>query len=430
MENYKHILYKDINEDIYEKTLENGLKVIIIKKPDYKKYFACLSCKFGGLVEKYKDLDNNLTKFLPFGTAHFLEHKKFDFDDKRDISFEFSMLGGNSNAFTDYNMTTYLFDAYKNFDELLILLLDFVQKPYFTDKSVKKEKGIIIQEYKSYHDSPWEKLRSKMYNNLYDDVYTNDILGDIKSIKAITKEDLYQAFADFYVPSNMILSLAGDIDVDKTFKLIEDNQNKKTFTNKHMEVLHEIENKKVRKKSIIKLDIPEDLALVGFRIDKNDFKHNDRILFSFKLQIILEKLLGKFSDNYQAMLDKNLISSLGISYGDTTNNHHFLISATLKDEIGFVKYIKKIFSNLDKINLSDEEFEVLKRGLIGPNLFELNDLDNCAINYADFYFKDCNLYEVIEELMNLQKEEVLDVIKYINIDNMTIVIGKGKGSSN
>lgn len=430
MDNYQHILYKKISEDVYKKTLDNGLKVVIIKKKDYKKYFACLSCKFGGIDYKYQDLSDNSIKYLPYGTAHYLEHKKFDVDDKRDISFEFSYLGANSNAFTDYGMASYIFDSYKNFDTLIELLLDFVQKPYFTDKSVRKEKGIIIQEYKSYHDSPWEKMKIKLYNNLYKEVFTKDILGDVKSIKSITKESLYQAFNDFYTPNNMILCLAGDINVESTFKLIEENQRNKKFKNKNIKVIHDIEDKQVIKQSTLKLDVPEDLALIGFRIDHEAFKHNELMLFSFKLQILLEKLIGKFSNNYQEMLDKKLVTSLGTSIGDATMYPYFLITAVLKDKNGFVKYIKKIFSHLNDLSISEEEFEALKRGLIGTILFDLNDLETCATEYADYYFKDANLFEVIEELNNIKLQDVLDIIKYIDINNMSIVIGNGKGSSN
>ena len=406
------------------------MKVVIIKKKDYKKYYGCLSCKFGGIDYKYQDLSDNSIKYLPYGTAHYLEHKKFDVDDKRDISYEFSILGASSNAFTDYGMTSYIFDSYKNFDASLNLLLDFVQKPYFTDKTVRKEKGIIIQEYKSYHDSPWEKMKIRMYKNLYKEVFTKDILGDVKSIKSITKESLYQAFNDFYTPNNMILSIAGDVDVAKTFKIIEENQNKKDFTNKKIKVLREIENKEVIKKSTLILDIPEDLAMIGVRIDHQEFKHNELMILSLKLQIILESLFGKFSPNYQEMIDKKYITSLGWSVGDATFYPYFILTAVLKDKKGFVKYIKKIFNQIQDLIISDEEFEALKRGLMGTILFDLNDLDACAIDYCDYYFKDANLFEVIEELNELKKEDVLEIIKYINTDKMTIVVGKGKGSSN
>ena len=84
---------------------------------------------------------------LPDGIAHFLEHKLFE-NEEGDAFAKFGKVGGNANAFTDFDITAYLFSCTSGFRENLEILLDFVKRPYFTDQSVQKEQGIIGQEIK------------------------------------------------------------------------------------------------------------------------------------------------------------------------------------------------------------------------------------------------------------------------------------------
>ena len=55
------------------------------------------------------------------------------------------------------------------------------------------------------------------------------IIGTIDSINKITKEELYKCYNTFYHPKNMFLSISGDVNVEETFKLIEENQKNKQF---------------------------------------------------------------------------------------------------------------------------------------------------------------------------------------------------------
>ena len=66
-------------------------------------------------------------------------------------------LGIDANAYTTNDHTAYLFECTSNFYEGLDELMDYVQNPYFTDKNVEKEKGIIGQEIGMYDDDPsWQ----------------------------------------------------------------------------------------------------------------------------------------------------------------------------------------------------------------------------------------------------------------------------------
>ena len=104
---------------IYEK-LDNGLEVYLIPKKDYSETCAVFTTKFGGLNNGYKvSYENEEMQVIP-GSAHFLEHRIFDYKGK-DILQEFSRLGAQINAYTSLDRTCYFFSTTKNFKKSLNL---------------------------------------------------------------------------------------------------------------------------------------------------------------------------------------------------------------------------------------------------------------------------------------------------------------------
>ena len=143
----------------------------------------------------------------------------------------FGKYGADSNAFTSFTRTSYLFSATQNVEKCVEILLDFVQEPYFSEESVKKEQGIIGQEIKMYDDDSGWQLYFGLIENLYPNTpISQDIAGTIESISKITAQDLYDCYNTFYQPSNMTLFLVGNFDETAMISLIKKNQAKKTFS--------------------------------------------------------------------------------------------------------------------------------------------------------------------------------------------------------
>ena len=140
MNNYNKFEYKEINEVVYKKVLNNGLTVFINKKEGFNKIFLSFITNFGASDTKFIPIGSNDYIEAPLGVAHFLEHKMFEMPNGIDASNLFLDLGADSNAYTDYNETAYVVSCTSNFYKVLEILLDFVQTPYFTDENVEKEK--------------------------------------------------------------------------------------------------------------------------------------------------------------------------------------------------------------------------------------------------------------------------------------------------
>ena len=144
MENY---LYREFNRAVYRETLANGLRVELMPMTGFNKTYAIMTTDFGSIDNHFIPYQGDEPVWVPDGTAHFLEHKLFE---KRDYdAFDlFGELGADSNAFTSFTQTSYLFSTTSHLHENLDVLLDFVQEPYFTEQMVAKEQGIIGQEFK------------------------------------------------------------------------------------------------------------------------------------------------------------------------------------------------------------------------------------------------------------------------------------------
>lgn len=125
--------YPQLNETLYTETLENGLQVVLLPKPDFNKTYALFGTDFGSIDQHFTPIGKSEPVNFPDGIAHFLEHKMFEKEDG-DVFHEFSKYGAAANAFTSFTRTAYLFSTTHFVEENLKTLLDFVQAPYSSVK--------------------------------------------------------------------------------------------------------------------------------------------------------------------------------------------------------------------------------------------------------------------------------------------------------
>ena len=213
-----------LNENMHIFKLDNGLDVIIVPVKNAGRKYATYSTHFGSINYKFKTKEDTNEIVVPDGVAHFLEHKLFEQEDGENALDKLNKMGANPNAYTSFNHTSYLFDCTDNFNEVFKALMHFVQNPYLTPENVEKEKGIIGQEIQMYDDDPEWQLFFGFVNCLYGShAITKDIAGTVESISHITPEVLYKCYNNFYKPSNMVICVVGNVDVDEVLNLIKDN---------------------------------------------------------------------------------------------------------------------------------------------------------------------------------------------------------------
>ena len=143
MSSFREICSRRLNERVLYARHKSGLDIYIEPKPGYSSQYAIFGTKYGSIDNRFTVDGNTLT--VPEGIAHYLEHKLFE-SENGDAFSRYAQTGANANAYTSFDRTCYLFSSTSKFTESLEILLDFVQHPYFTEQTVKKEQGILLIE--------------------------------------------------------------------------------------------------------------------------------------------------------------------------------------------------------------------------------------------------------------------------------------------
>ena len=213
--------YESVGETLLRARLENGLRVCVIPKKGFSSFFACFGTYYGSAMRSF--LLAGERRDTPAGVAHYLEHKMFDMPDGDNALQSMTAAGADPNAFTSYDETVYYFRCTERFDENLRTLLRFVSTPYFTAETVAKEQGIIAQEIRMYDDEPDNAVYVGLMKLLYKShPVRDDIAGTVESIAGIDADTLYACHRAFYVPGNMCLCVAGDVEAEKICAIAEE----------------------------------------------------------------------------------------------------------------------------------------------------------------------------------------------------------------
>lgn len=410
--------------DVFSKTLSNGLKVYIIPKKEVNNIYVTFTTKYGSnIVEFVPNGEKDYIK-VPLGIAHFLEHKMFEQEDDIDVFNFFSERGSDANANTNNKKTTYLFSGPNFFKENLEFLLDYVQKPYFTDENVEKEKGIIIQEMKMYQDDPY----SKLYEAILDASFINNntkypIIGTEDSVNSITKEDLYACYKTFYHPSNMVLVVTGNVDPEETIEIIESNQSKKEFKKPEkikVKEYNEPDNVDAKKK-IITASVTLPKVSINYKININNIKNiplRKKLLY---LSILFDSKFGGTSLINEKLRESKIISdSIDVSSVDADSHILFIIMGETNKEKDFLDSIKKEMLDL---TISEQELERKKKTIISSMIYASDSIMRINHKIMNDYLKYGDIIDNnYDEVKSLNYEEFNKFIKELDVSNYNIVV--------
>lgn len=402
--------YKQIDETVYEAELNNGLKLFVIPKTGFQKTFVTYTTQFGSLDRKFKPHGSEDYVTVPDGVAHFLEHKLFE-NEEEDLFTAFAEDNAQVNAFTSFDRTSYLFSATDNIESNIKRLLTMVETPYFTEASVDKEKGIIAEEIKMYQEQPGYKLMFNTLRAMYESHPIRvDIAGSLESIYEITKEDLYLCYETFYHPSNMVLFVVGDVDVDHIYNVVADHENQRDKTNQPRIVRDSLKEQDSVKEKVVteKMKLQSPRIMLGFKnMPLTDVP--DRLLVKKDLEMTLffELLFGEETDFYQMLLNEELIDeTFGYQFVlEPTYSFSMITSATQQPD----KLKKLLLDELEakQGNLTDTEaFNLLKKQFIGEFISGLNSPEYIANQYTKLYFEGVSLFDLLDIVESITLESV------------------------
>ncbi|MFD9624252.1 EF-P 5-aminopentanol modification-associated protein YfmH [Peribacillus muralis] len=419
------IAFTQLKEELFHEKMDNGLEVYILPKKGFNKSFATFTTNYGSVDNHFKPLNETDFSKVPDGIAHFLEHKLFEKEDG-DVFQQFSKQGASANAFTSFTRTAYLFSSTTDFNKNLKTLIDFVQDPYFSEKTVEKEKGIIGQEINMYDDnSDWRLYFGTIANMYHHHPVKIDIAGTVASIADITKDMLYECYDTFYHPSNMLLFVVGPVDVESTMKLIRDNQANKGY-NEQPEVERKFAdepNTVAKKKEILKMNVQTPKVMLGIKAINVQQSGLQLLKRELATNIYLEMLFGKSSPLHEELYEEGLIDQ-SFSY-DYTQEQGFGFALIGGDSAKPEELTESICTILQKskagTGLNEESLHRTIKKKIGSFLRSLNSPEYIANQFTRYTFNDMNLFDVVSVLEKLTIEDIRNVaIDLIADERMTV----------
>ncbi len=158
------------------------------------------------------------------GISHFLEHMFFKGTIKRtakDIAVEIDSLGGELNAFTSRESTTFYIKVLnEHVEQAVALLTDIFLNSIFPENEIEKEKGIVFEEIKSVEDAPEDYIHDLFNKNIWGESgLGQSVLGKTKAIESFTREELLNHVEKYYGTQDIIIASSGNF---REEKLIED----------------------------------------------------------------------------------------------------------------------------------------------------------------------------------------------------------------
>ncbi len=394
---------ESIGEKISVYTHKSGLKVFVCEKPDFTSSYAIFGTKYGSIDTKFR-VDGEEWLEVPEGIAHFLEHKLFE-SEELDAFARFSQTGASANAFTSFDRTCYLFACSSKFYENFEILLDFVQHPYFTAETVKKEQGIIGQEINMYDDSPnWRVLFNLLCALYKQHPVRIDIAGTVESISKIDDKLLYDCYNTFYNLSNMFICVAGNVDENKIFSMCD-------------KLLKETDKKKIERcmpdeqegvvKDYVELTLPVNMPIfsIGFK-EKCDAPQKT-IKEKMLSEIVLSCVFGSDSKLFKELFDKQLINEAISSEFFTGYGYAcVMIDGESKDPQAVREIVNKHITNLIENGIDPDSFERAKRSVYAKAVSSFDSVENITMGMVEYAF--CELEPFVD----------FDVLKKITIDEV------------
>lgn len=388
---------------------KSGLDIYICEMKGFSSIEALFGTKYGSVNTMFKTAADKDYTTVPEGIAHFLEHKLFENEDCGVFEL-YARTGASGNAFTTFDKTCYLFSCSKNYEENLRILLDFVQKPYFTKENVDKEMGIIGQEIKMTNDNPEWRVFFNMLRGMYHSHPVKiDIAGTVESISHIDADLLYKCYDTFYNLNNMVLSIAGNISADKVLEICDECL--RPCADKGLESVFpdepdEIVQSEIREKQ------PVGASIFNFGYKCTAKQGLERLKDIAAASTATSLLTDPALPMCEKLLKEEVINSTfggEVFYGDS---YFTVIFSGESDKPEVIK--EALFAEIERLlneGINEKDFQRIKKSSYGNLVRELNNVEAVANLMLNSHMEDVGPYDAIQVLSDMTSSDVIDFMR-------------------
>ena len=387
--------------------LKNG--IIVLHEPRSLPIVSLsITNKFGASFEESKIK----------GIAHFIEHLVFTGTKTRtheQISGEIEKKGGMLNAFTSHDMTSYHFKLpSRHLFTGLNILTDMLNNSIFDKEKFEKEKRVILEEIKMYHDVPMRHIHDKIESNLYEKPFGEGVIGSKETISSLTRDFVSSYFKKAYAPSKFIVSIVGKADVKKFCSYLEENFRSSSFTLPTPKIkLHNLHS--IEERSGI------DQAHFMFAIHAPKFTDNDY----YSLDVLDAYLANGMSSRLFLEIREKLGLAYSVqSYLTTEKNfsYYSIYAGTTKEAIPKIKeIILREFENIK--NMKPSELKESKERLVGLKKLSSEESSNVmnALMFHEIVGKAEDYYDYERKVNLVSLDDVKKVSKLSSYSTAAIV---------
>lgn len=397
---------------------KNGLQYYLLPQREFGEKTAAIVVKRGANHIFWKETDGSRTTF-PQGTAHFIEHTLFQ-QEWGDAFAKFMQNGASANAFTDGDKTVYYFTCREGFMENLRLLLDFVQKPFFTQNGTEREKDIICSEIAMYADDADWRGYYQMLGGMYEThPIKKQIAGTEEDVRGITAELLQRAYERYYTTENMALVCTGDIPVRQILAAAEGVERRTTDAC----VYFPIEENQIQEKyQEQKMGLARPQFQIGYRLPPlpQEKWPERRIAMGFLLELWAGESSRFFGRAYQAEL---LEEPMGMTYSCGTGYAFAAFSAKGEQPEKTAELLEKERQHLCRRGLEQADFRRIRKKMLGRFLRRLDSPLSLALGQIEWAMYDKTAAEVLEKIKTLPQTEVESLLETaFSGDNMVLSV--------
>jgi predicted Zn-dependent peptidase len=402
-------------------TLKNGLRVLTSSMPGSFSVGICALVKVGSRYENEKNA----------GITHFSEHMFLKgsrkWPSQKDLSFIIEGSGAYFNGLTSKELTLFEIQIPKEKAiKGIEILLDMVLYSQIKKEDFEKEKGVINQEINRRYDSP----QGYIWNLIDETMWSGNSLGQNtagykETIQKLQTKDLREFFEKFYIPQNMVISAAGNINHQDFVKNVEKFFDKKFEERKGK--LEFLPLKEKQKEPNLKIEFrktEQSHFILG--VKTFDINHPDKFILN-----VINSLLGV---GWSSRLMLNIRSQKGLAYSIHSGTDYLsdtgrlIINSGVKNEMISVvmKEVVKELKRFKKEKVSDSELTQAKEKIKGRFLFGVELPEDQAEWYGRqelFQNKIFRPEEILAKIDKVSSEDILKVAQKLFVSkNLSLAL--------
>jgi len=406
--------------------LKNGVTALIRESHASKVVTCQVLIKTGSVYEG---------KYTGGGLSHYLEHVVSGGSTSRfteeEAKLKLEEMGGASNAYTTYDHTGYYIKTTRSHvNDALSMLISYVTACKFEPTECEREKQVILEEFQLRDNYPSRQLWSLFMKMAYlAHPVRYPVIGEKEIFIKTDRNDLVDYYRTWYTPQNMVITVVGDVDKEKTLNDILD--------------LAGLLQRAAGSPPVVSTETPQLAYRYGERVSLQ--ARLARIQMGFRtvrlthpdlypldvLALILGE--GRTSRLYQTVCDKMglALEIDAFSWTPPFVEGQLLLSMTLSGQNNVEKVIDAVLKELSVIkdrSVGVDELERAKRRVVAQYIFDSQSTENQArqlatdwISTGDPYFSD----KYVDRIKKVTRSDIQRVAqKYLRNDRLTVAVLK------